>query len=139
MRLDIIRFKDSKVIVPGGEVIDLRKQLLVLDAPQPDRVVMVLPYLIDVIMNRLKVLLRLDRGVTVCLGRLFDLVNQVGKDLVSVQVKQILQELILVIEVVHLDDESVNFLDLVHHVQVLLCLDGVEDPLGFFAELWQLE
>jgi len=52
--------------------------------------------------------------------------------------EQVLQQLILVVEVVHLNDECVNFLDFMYHVQMLLCLDCVQDSLGLFAKFWQL-
>lgn len=66
-------------------------------------------------------------------------VDEVGKHLVPEQLEEGLKDLILVVKVVHLDDESVDLLDLVHHVQVLLRFDGVHDPLGLLAELWELQ
>lgn len=66
-----------------------------------------------------------------------DLVNQVREYPVPIVMEELLQKLILVVVVIEFDDESVDLLDLVKHIQMLLCLDGVQDALCVLAQLRQ--
>ena len=119
-------------LVRRAEIVDLREQLLVLQVAQLDAVVMMLPDLVDVLVDGLEALL-------LGLSWLVDLVDQVREHLVSPLVEQLLQQLVLVVEVLHLDYQRVDLLDFVHHVEVLLCLDGVQNPLALLGELGQFE
>ena len=67
-----------------------------------------------------------------------DLVNQVRKNPVAIVMEELLEKLVLVIVIVKFDDEGVNLLNLVKHVQVLLGFYCVEDSLRVFAQLRQL-
>lgn len=53
-------------------------------------------------------------------------------------VEELLEKLVFVIVIIEFDDEGVNLLDFVKHVQMLLGFDRVEDALGVLAQLWQL-
>jgi hypothetical protein len=77
----------------------------------------------------------LQRGVL----SLIDRVDKVGEYLVSPHLEEWLQYLVLVVKVIHFDDECVDLLDLMHQVQVLLGLDGIQNSLGLLAELWKLQ
>ena len=65
-----------------------------------------------------------------------DLVDQVRKNPVSVVVEELLEKLVFVIVIIEFDDEGVNLLDFVKHIQMLLGFDRVEDALGVLAQLW---
>lgn len=119
-------------LIRRAEVVDLREQLLVLQVAQLDAVVMMLPNLVDVLVDGLEALL-------LGLSRLVDLVDQVREHLVSPLVEQLLQQLILVVEVLHFDDQRVDLLNFVHHVEMLLCLDGVQNPFALLGELGQFQ
>lgn len=103
---------------------------------------MVLPDLVDVFVNCLEagVLLRLLRWLPWALLLVgFYLVHQIREDLVSPEMEKALEYLVLVVEIVHLDDERVYFLNLVDHVQVLLRLDRVQYPFRLLTQLWELQ
>jgi hypothetical protein len=51
----------------------------------------------------------------------------------------LLQQLVLVIKIVHFNDQSINFLDLVNHMKMLLRLDGIEDSFAFLRKLGKLQ
>ena len=67
-----------------------------------------------------------------------DLVDQVRKNPVSVVVEELLEKLVFVIVIIEFDDEGIDFLNFVKHVQMLLGFDRVEDALGVLAQLRQL-
>ena len=103
---------------------------------------MVLPDLVDVFVNCLEagVLLGLLRWLPWALLLVgFYLVHQIREDLVSPEMEKALEYLVLVVEIVHLDDERVYFLNLVDHVQVLLRLDRVQYPFRLLTQLWELQ
>lgn len=91
-----------------------------------------LPDLVNIVVNRLKILLWLDLTFQLH-NRPLDFVNQILQNLIAVKMKQRLQKHVLVIKVIQLNDERVDLLDLVHDVQVLLGLYSVQDPLGLLA------
>lgn len=91
-----------------------------------------LPDLVNIVVNRLKILLWLDLTFQLH-SRPLDFVNQILQNLIAVKMKQRLQKHVLVIKVIQLNDERVDLLDLVHDVQVLLGLYSVQDPLGLLA------
>ena len=109
--------------IRGAKVIDLRKKLLVLQVPQLYAIVVVLTDLVDILVDGLETLLLL-------LLRELDLVHKVGQNLVAPLVEQLLEQLVFVVEVLHFDDERVNFLDFMNHVKVLLGLDGVQNSFA---------
>jgi len=136
--------------------------LLLLQVAEANGFVVVLANLVDVLVDRLEVrlilwlisvllliqqvlifsvlvehpvgFLRPSPGSALCWN---DLVDEVGEDSVAVVVEQLLQQLVLVVVVVQLNDERVDLLDLVEHVQVLLSLDCVQDPLRILTQLGQ--
>lgn len=136
--------------------------MLLLQVAEANGFVVVLANLVDVLVDRLEVrlilclisvllliqqvlilsvlvehpvgFLRPSPGSALC-GN--DLVDEVGEDSVAVVVEQLLQQLVLVVVVVQLNDERVDLLDLVEHVQVLLSLDCVQDPLRILTQLGQ--
>jgi hypothetical protein len=67
-------------------------------------------------------------------GRL-NLQDQVREDFVAPLMKKLLQQLILIVEIIHFYDQSINFLNFVNHTEMLLCLDGIEDSLTFLGKL----
>jgi hypothetical protein len=119
-------------LIRRAEIVDLREQLLVLQVAQLDAVVMMLPNLVDVLVDGLEALL-------LGLSWLVDLVDQVREHLVSPLVEQLLQQLVLVVEVLHFDYQRIDLLNFVHHVEMLLCFDGIQNPFALLGELGQFQ
>lgn len=52
--------------------------------------------------------------------------------------EELLQELVFIIVIIEFDNESVDLLDLVKHIQMLLCLYSVQDAFCVLAQFRQL-
>ena len=70
-------------------------------------------------------------------GPRLDLVDDRLQHCVPVVVEQSLQKLVFVVNIVYLNDKSVNFANFVLQVYLLLGFDHVDDLFGFFAKLRQ--
>lgn len=148
----------------------MREELLLLECAEADRLIVVAPDPVDVLVDCLEIhrilLLRnqwlLLRRLAILLSTVTlaevehaigflgalasredallgdDLVNQVRKNPVAIVMEELLEKLVLVIVIVKFDDEGVDLLNLVKHVQVLLSFYCVEDSLRVFAQLRQL-